>query len=29
VTSRLEGPGRVVDVRRVYDAAADAPKTFN
>jgi hypothetical protein len=29
VTSRLEGPGRVVDVRRVYDAAADAPKTVN
>jgi len=25
VTSRLEGPGRVVDIRRVYDAVSDPP----
>ena len=29
VTSRLEGPGRVVDIRRVYDAATEAPKKVN
>jgi hypothetical protein len=30
VTSRLEGPGRVIDIRRVYDAIADeVPKTID
>jgi len=30
VTSRLEAPGRVVDIRRVYDAIADdVPKTVS